>query len=111
MREFVWSPAEKKAAHAAFDAALARECTAMKREVEAILQRSSDPAEIWRVHERETTRDRSQVRFPLFGPYQRAWPSARRGWASEAEIAELKPEKIEQIKHSASLWKADHDRR
>lgn len=37
MREFVWSPAEKKAAHAAFEAALARECSAIRREVEAML--------------------------------------------------------------------------
>jgi len=86
----------------------------MKREVEAILQRSSDPAEIWRVHDylSEKRREidhkydfRYSVLISVLGRL------LAEGWASEAEIAELKPEKIEQIKHSASLWKADLDRR
>jgi len=51
MQRFVWSPAEKKVARAAFEAAWARECGAIRGQVEAMLQRSSDPAEIWRVHD------------------------------------------------------------
>lgn len=108
MREFVWSSAEKKAAHAAFDAALARECGAIRREVEAMLQRSSEPAEIWRVHDylSEKRREidykydfRYSVLLSVFGRL------FAEGWVSEVEIARLTPEKVEQIKRSASVWK------
>ena len=108
MTEFVWSPAEKKAAHAAFDAALTRECSAIRREVEAMLQRSSDPAEIWRVHDylsakRREIDDKYDFRYSvLMRVFGRLFAE---GWVSEVEVAGLAPEKVEQIKRSASFWK------
>jgi hypothetical protein len=108
MREFVWSPTEKKVAHAAFDAALARECGAIRREVEAMLKRSSDPKAIWRVHDylSEKRREiawkydfRYSVLVRVFGRL------LAEGWVREAELVKLRPEKIEAIKRSASPWK------
>jgi hypothetical protein len=108
MREFVWSPTEKKVAHAAFDAALARECGAIRGEVEAMLKRSSDPAAIWRVHDylsekRREIDQKYDFRYSvLVGVFSRLLAE---GWVREADIAQLKPEKIDAIKRSASAWK------
>ncbi len=108
VRELVWSPAEKKMARAAFDAALVRECGAIRREVEALLKRSSDPAAIWRVHDylSEKRREidqkydfRYSVLVSVLGRL------LAEGWVREAEIAKLKPEKLNQIKRSVSAWK------
>ena len=108
MGEFVWSSAEKKAAHAAFDAALARECSAIRREVEATLQRFSDPADIWRVHD-YLSEKRREIDLKYDFRYSVLMSVLGRlfaeGWVSEMEITELKPEKVEQIKRSASVWK------
>ena len=51
VRNLAWSAAEKKVARAAFDAALERERTSVRREVEAIPARSPDSAEIWHVRD------------------------------------------------------------
>lgn len=108
MEGFVWSPAEKKVAHAAFEAALARECGAIKREVEAMLKRSTDPAEIWRVHDylskkRREVDQKYDFRYSvLTSVLGRLFAE---GWVKEVEVGTLKPEKIEQIKRSASAWK------
>lgn len=108
LQELVWSPAEKKVARAAFNAALVRECAAIRREVEAILKRSSDSAAIWRVHDylSEKRREidqkydfRYSVLVSVLGRL------LAEGWVREAEIAKLKQEKIGQIRRSASAWK------
>ena len=50
MREFSWSPGEKKIARAAFDGAYQRECLSIRREVESML-RNRDSQVIWRLEE------------------------------------------------------------
>ncbi|MGH2374505.1 MAG: hypothetical protein ACREX4_22580 [Gammaproteobacteria bacterium] len=107
MRDF-WSPGEKKVARAVFEAALTRECAAIRREVEAILKRSSDSAAIWRAHDflskkRREVDQKYDFRYSVL-------PSVlgrllAEGWVREAELAKLKPEKIELIKRSASAWR------
>jgi len=54
------SAAEKRTARAAFEAAWGRECGAIRRTVEAMVMRSSDPSEIWRVHD-HLSRKRREV--------------------------------------------------
>jgi hypothetical protein len=107
MQGVVWSPAEKKVARAAFNAALARECGAIRHEVEAMLKRSSDPADIWRVHE-YLSEKRREIDQKYDFRYSRLTSVLGRlfaeGWVGEEEIVKLKPEKIAQIKRSASIW-------
>ena len=97
---------EQQTARAAFDAALAPECGAIRLEAEAILKRSSDPAAIWRVHDylsekrREIDRKydfRYSVLVRVLGHL------LAEGWVKEAEIAKLRPEKIEQITRRRSM--------
>ncbi len=107
MQGVVWSPTEKKVARAAFNAALARECGAIRHEVEAMLKRSSDPAEIWRVHE-YLSEKRREVDQKYDFRYSRLTSVLGRlfaeGWVGEEEITKLKPERIAQIKRNASIW-------
>jgi hypothetical protein len=108
MRDPVWSPVEKKAARGAFDAALALECGVIRLDVEAMLKRSSDSAEIWRVHDylSEKRREIDQKYDFRYSVLTKVLGRLlAEGWVREAEIAKLKPEKIEQIKRSASAWK------
>ena len=51
MRDFKWSPAEKKVARAAFDRAYERECLSIRREVESMLRNSGGSQVIWRLEE------------------------------------------------------------
>ncbi len=110
MHRVGWSSAEKKVARVAFNAALACECAAIRREVEAMLQRSSDPAEIWRVHDylsrkRREIDDKYDYRYSvLMTVFSRLFAE---GWLNEGEIAALTPEKVEWIKRSASVRRAD----
>jgi len=115
MRDFVWSPTEKKVARAAFDAAFARECAAIRLEAEAMLKRSSDPAAVWRVHDYLSEKRREIDQKYDFRYSVLASVLGRllvEGWVRNVEIAKLKPEKIEWIRRSASAWKqADASKR
>ena len=100
-------PAEKKAARAAFDAAFARECATIRHEVEAMLKRSPDPTEIWRVHDylskkRRQIDQKYNYRYSVLTSV--LGHLLAEGWVTETEIATLKPERIEKIKRSASAW-------
>ena len=106
VREFSWSPSEKKAARTAFDAAFSRECDAIRREVEARLGRSANPPDLWRVHDylSEKRRDvdrkydyRYSVLIAVFGTL------LREQWITEKDLSELRPDKVEAIKIIASL--------
>ena len=107
MRDLDWSAGEKKTARAAFDAAFVRECSAIKREAESMLQRTPDAAGVWSVHDylsekrREVDRKydyRYSVLISVFGRL------LSEGWVTEAELAKLKPEKIELIRSNAAMW-------
>jgi len=107
MQRSVWSPAEKKVARAAFQAAWARECGAVRRQVEAMLEHSSDPTEIWRVHD-YLSRKRREVDEKYDYRYSVLTSVLGRllaeGWVVEADITALDPEKTAQIKRIASMW-------
>ena len=80
-RELHWSHREKGVARAAFDSALARENASIRREVENMLQRSSEPSAVWDILEflaTQAARDRTEVRLPLLGAYGRIRPSTCR---------------------------------
>ncbi|MGA2496424.1 MAG: hypothetical protein ABSH20_01710 [Tepidisphaeraceae bacterium] len=49
MESETWSQTEKKAAHAAFEQAYARECKAIAGNVRARAERLDDPAELWKL--------------------------------------------------------------
>jgi hypothetical protein len=107
-RELHWSHGEKKAARAAFDNALARETVAIRKEVEALLKRSAEPNAIWDVHELLSKKLRElqakydyrySVLISIFGRL------LSEGWLSEADLADLSPEKMELIRRIARLAK------
>ena len=108
MQDLHWSQFEKTVARAAFDVALAREVAAIRREVEALLQRSADAAEIWSVHDflsekrREVERKydyRYSVLISVFGRL------LHEGWIRETDLAGLSAEKLELIQRSAASWR------
>ena len=51
LRDLNWSQGEKKCARAAFDAAIIRECAAIRKQVEGMLRASAEPGEIWRIED------------------------------------------------------------
>jgi photoprotection regulator FRP-like protein len=106
VREFSWSPSEKKAARAMFDSAVDRECKAIRREVEAILRRSPNPRQIWQVHDylsdkrREIDRKYDYRYSVLIGVFAQL---LRQGWITEKDLSPLAPDKVEAIKTIASV--------
>jgi Photoprotection regulator fluorescence recovery protein len=107
VRDLGWSPAEKRAARQAFEAAWARECAAIRREAGAMLERSSDPADVWRVHDYL-----SEKRREVDGKYDYRYSVlvsvlgrlVAEGWITEEELARLAPERREQIRSRAAMW-------
>jgi hypothetical protein len=51
MSDLKWTPDEKKVAHRAFDAALARERMAVRHHVEALLRDTDDGTVIWAIRD------------------------------------------------------------
>ncbi len=107
MPDLHWSHSEKSVARAAFDAALSREVAAIRKEVEAMLQRSAASVEIWRVHDFLTEKRgeldqkydyRYSVLVSVFGRL------LHERWVSEADLAGLSSEKLQLIQRSAVGW-------
>ncbi len=89
-----------------FDDAFARECQAIKHEVEARLRQSTNPRDIWLVHDYlsgkrgEVDRKydyRYSVLIGVFGTL------LREGWITDKDLAKLRPDKVEAIKIVASI--------
>jgi len=108
MADLHWSHAEKAVARTAFDAALSRELAAIRKEVEAMLQRSTAPTEIWQLHdflsEKRGEVDRKydyrySVLISVFGRL------LHEAWVSEADLAGLSSEKLQLIQRSAAGWR------
>ena len=101
MRDLKWSATEKKVARAAFDLALNREIESVRREVEAMLANSSDPRQVWTVHDFLTDkRDEIDLKYDyrysvLISVFARL---VREGWLSEDDLSGLSSEKLEAIK-------------
>jgi len=104
-RELHWSHKEKGVARAAFDSALARENASIRREVESLLQRSSEPSAVWDVLELLTTRQRKIERkydyrySVLTGVFARLLAE---GWLTEKDLVGLGAEKLELIRRGAA---------
>jgi hypothetical protein len=106
MREFTWSPAEKKAARAAFDLALARELKAMRQKAEAMLRNSSDDRVIWRMHDylEEKRQEIDQKYDYRYSVLMLAFPRlVSEGWLSTDELAGIGAEKVDVINRLMSL--------
>src|SRR5882757_8307423 len=57
-RDETWAPSEKKLARIAFDKAFERQCTAIIQEVRRMLETTTAPSDIFRVHEYLTEQKR-----------------------------------------------------
>jgi len=106
MRDFRWSSSEKKIARAAFDLAFKREIESVRCDVESMLEQSSDPNEIWRIHDHLTDKRREidrkydyrySVLISVFGRL------IHEGWLTEEDLSGLSHEKLEAIRCVVSL--------
>ena len=107
MLDLKWSPGEKKAAHAAFEAALSRERAAIRREIEAMLRDSDDGAGIWKVRDflnakaREIDRKYDFRYSVLIGVFGRLLAE---GWLTLDDIGGLDSSKRELIREHSTVW-------
>jgi hypothetical protein len=103
-RDLNWSHKEKSVARAAFDSALARETSAIRKKVEEMLQRSNEPTAVWEILEflskkqRELERKYDYRYSVLTGVFARL---LYEGWVAESDLAGLAPEKLELIRRGA----------
>jgi hypothetical protein len=103
-RELAWSHKEKGVARAAFDSALARETSAIRKKVEEMLQRSNEPTAVWDILEFLSKKQREldwkyDYRYSvLTGVFARLLCE---GWVAESDLAGLAPEKLELIRRGA----------
>jgi hypothetical protein len=96
-RDSQWSPAEKKIARAAFDAALAREKAAARRCVEELLQQSEDPDQIWAIHrfleeKRRDLNEKYDYRYSVLTRVFRRLVNER--WLTPADLSGLGTDKL-----------------
>ena len=98
--ETTWSEAEKKIARKAFDRAFERQCGTITEEAKRMLATSSPPHGIWQVHD-YLSRERRKVdqtydyRYSvLISVFANL---LRQGWLKRADLAGLRPDKIELI--------------
>lgn len=101
MRDFTWSQPEKKIARAAFDRAYERECEAIRREVESMLQNARDLRIIWRIE--EYLRDRRRETDQKYDYRYSVLPLVfarllKEGWLTEEDLSGLNADKLEWIK-------------
>ena len=106
MDEFTWSRSEKAAAKRAFDLAADRECRAIRREAQAMLEGATDDQVVWRLHDylsgkrREFGRKydyRYSVLVRVFGRL------IAEGWLTMDELSGLREEKLEAVRRLSSL--------
>jgi hypothetical protein len=107
-RSVKWTAAEKKAARAAFDLALARELAAMRKRIEALLQESPEPEQVWKVLDYLSEKQRDMewkydYRYSvLTGVLGRLLGE---GLLSEAELGSIGPEKRKIIERHAAYFR------
>lgn len=106
MQDFAWSPGEKKIARTAFDLALRREMESVRRKVESMLARSSDPFEVWRVHDYLSKKRREIDQKYDYRYSQLPLVFARlvsQGWIKEDDLHGLRADKLDFVKRVLSL--------
>jgi hypothetical protein len=108
MFDLKWSPGEKKAAHAAFEAALSRERAAIRRDIGAMLRDPNDETEIWAIRDylNEKARELDQkydFRYSvLIGVFA---PLMAEGWLTLEDLVGLDMAKQEFIREHSAVWK------
>ena len=106
MREFTWSPSQKKAARSAFDLALERELREIRRQAEGILQNSEDDRAVWRVHDylsdkRREIDQKYDYRYSvLMLVFTRL---VSEGWLTLDDLSGIGSEKVDVIRNVMSL--------
>jgi photoprotection regulator FRP-like protein len=99
--ESAWSHAEKKAARRIFDKAYRRECHSIRDKLKDMIAAAEDAPDIWRIHdylseERVRTDELFDYRYSaLIFVFARLLAD---GLVTEAELNELSPEKVAQIR-------------
>src|SRR6266849_1381442 len=106
IEESAWSAAEKEAAKRAFDQAYQRKCADVEAQVKKMIANVSSPTDLWQIHdylsEQRKTMERSfDYRYSVLLSF--LGHLLREGWLTEADLAGLQEEKIQEIKRSASL--------
>lgn len=106
LRDLHWSQREKKVARATFDAAVARECVAIRKKVEEMLRSTDEPEQIWHVHQflsekqNEIGRKYDFRYSVLIGVFGRL---LFEGWITESDLTELNEEKRAAITSIADM--------
>lgn len=106
MTYFQWSAAEKKIAKRAFDAALQRELAALLKKLKGRAAKAESPEDIWAIHDYLTEQRRS-----IDGKYDYRYSQLifvfgrllRERWLEEEDLEGLAEEKLQPIRHIASL--------
>jgi hypothetical protein len=100
-------------ARAAFEAALAREMATIREEAEAMLRRSTDPFDVWAVHDflsrrRREVDEKYDYRYSvLILVFARL---LREGWLRDSELAGLSADKLERIQRILGLGRRNQAR-
>jgi len=106
LHDLKWTPAEKRAARKAFDAAYEKECRAVRAKVVQMLEDPHDVRQIWRIHDYLTEQRRDT---DLKYDYRYSVPIfvfatlLREGWLTEDELSGVGENKIEMIENAASF--------
>ncbi len=100
--EAAWSPAEKKIARTAFDAAFQRQCATIAEKAKRMIATASPPNGIWEVHD---TLSSERKKVDLTYDYRYSVLISvlagllREGWLKKSDLAGLSQDKIEQIEY------------
>jgi hypothetical protein len=106
MREYTWSPTQKRAARVAFDLALERELKAIRQAAERILQKSGDDRAVWRLHDylSEKRRDVGQKYDYRYSVLMTVFTRlVSEGWLTLDELSGIGAEKVDVVKYLMSL--------
>ena len=106
MREIQWSKAERAAARRIFATAYERESKAIRAELKRMIEKASEPRDIWRIHDylsderRETDRKYDYRYSVLLLVFSRLFSE---GWLAEDDLRGLHQDKIEMIKRAVNF--------
>jgi hypothetical protein len=106
MMEITWSATDKKAAHAAFDKALAREMKAIKEEAVVMVKSMQDDFAIWDLHDylskkRREIDSKYDYRYSvLLLVFARL---VNEGWLMEHDLSGIGREKLDSIMRVRSI--------
>ncbi len=106
MNDIKWSEAEKKIARRAFDVALKNECEALVIKLKVLAEKAENSDDVWAIHDYLT-----EQRKTIDGKYDYRYSQLivvfgrllREKWIEDKDIEGLSAEKIQAIRHIASL--------